>query len=323
MRVITLLYVLLLLYIVSALVFWGLSLNKQSNLILQNEIELLQKNIDSTANPEKYKEAYQALNNNANMRQHQYLGEGTTFLAIILIGAGVVYSSIRSNHKLSLQQKNFMLSITHELKSPLAAIKLNLQTLGRRTLDDDKKTLLLDRSIAETDRLNDLCSNLLIASQMESKEFRSAEEKLNFTILVETAVQENKLRNPRHHYVAQLEPDCFTVGDKLLLQMMVNNILENAAKYAPSATEITISLKNSDDHLVLTIADEGIGIPNDEKQKIFHKFYRVGSEETRKTKGTGLGLYLTEKIINRHKGSVVIRDNEPAGAVFEVTLNLA
>jgi len=323
MRVITLLYVLLLLYVVSALVFWGISLNRQSNLILQNEIALLRKDIDSTANPEKYREAYLALANNDNMRQHQYLGEGATFLAIILIGAGVVYSSIRSNHKLALQQKNFMLSITHELKSPLAAIKLNLQTLGRRALDDDKKTLLLDRSIAETDRLNDLCSNLLITSQMESKEFKSSEEKLNFTWLVEGCVQENRQRNSRHRYIEQLEQDCFTVGDKLLLQLMVNNLLENAAKYAPASTDITISLKNHDDHLLLAIADEGIGIPNDEKQKIFHKFYRVGSEETRKTKGTGLGLYLTEKIINRHKGSVVVRDNEPKGAVFEVSLNTA
>lgn len=323
MRVITLLYVLLLLYIVSALVFWGISLNRQSNLILQNEVALLRKDIDSTSQPEKYREAYLILTNNANIRQHQYLGEGATFLAIILIGASVVYSSIRSNHKLTLQQKNFMLSITHELKSPLAAIKLNLQTLGRRTLDDDKKAMLLERSIAETDRLNDLCSNLLIASQMESKEFKSSEEKLNFTELVEACIQENRQRNSRHRYVEQLEQDCNTVGDQLLLQLMVNNLLENAAKYAPASTDISISLKKQDDHLWLTIADEGMGIPNHEKQKIFHKFYRVGNEETRKTKGTGLGLYLTEKIINWHKGSVVVRDNEPKGTIFEVSLNMA
>ena len=158
MRFPSVLYSLLLIYIIAAILFWGHSLNKQNNVLFQNEVAALQEHVDSIDQYKLYQKRYAAIESRWNDRKRQYFGEGTTFLLIILIGAGVVYTSLRNRDKLALQQSNFILSITHELKSPIAAVKLNLQTLTHRKLDPEIQQQLLERSITEANRLDDLCS---------------------------------------------------------------------------------------------------------------------------------------------------------------------
>jgi signal transduction histidine kinase len=319
MRVLSFLYFLLLIYIIAAILFWGVSLNKQSGLIVSNEIDALHTHIDSVKRPEAYQKAYLAIKERENTRKRQYLGEGATFLAIILIGAGVVYSSIRSNHLLARQQSNFILSVTHELKSPIAAVKLNLQTMARRKLNEETQMQLINRSVQEANRLDDLCNNLLLASQMESRLFKPANEQINLSEVASECMLAYEHRS-KNIFIPQIEPDCFVNGDRLLLKLAINNLLENAVKYTPSETRVVLDLNRQDDELVLAVSDEGSGIPDEEKAKIFRKFYRVGNENSRKTKGTGLGLYLTSKIVQQLKGSILVRDNTPVGTVFEITL---
>lgn len=323
MRVLSFLYFLLLVYIIAAIVFWGVSLNRQSAVIVRNEVAALHTRVDSVSKPMLYQASLKAIRERENTRKRQYLGEGATFLAIILIGAGVVYSSIRSNHLLSRQQSNFILSVTHELKSPIAAVKLNLQTMARRKLDEGLQMQLISRSINEANRLDDLCNNLLLASQMESRHFKPVEERINLSDLAGECAQTYEQRNSSHLFKTGIEEDCFTLGDRLLWKLAINNLLENAVKYSPSGTGITVTLSRSDDELALGVADEGCGISDEEKGKIFRKFYRVGNEASRKTKGTGLGLYLTAKIIEQYKGSVLVRDNTPKGTVFEIAVPVA
>lgn len=319
MRVISFLYFLLLVYIIAAILFWGVSLNKQSGLIVSNEIDALHTHIDSVARPAAYQKALLAIKERENTRKRQYLGEGATFLAIILIGAGVVYSSIRSSHLLSRQQSNFILSVTHELKSPIAAVKLNLQTMARRKLSEETQMQLINRSVQEANRLDDLCNNLLLASQIESRHFKSADERVDLSEVALECVQAYEHRS-KHVFAPEIEGDCFTIGDRLLWKLAINNLLENAVKYTPAETTVILQLSKQDDELVLAVADEGQGIPDEEKGKIFKKFYRIGNENSRKTKGTGLGLYLTSKIVQQFKGSILVRDNVPKGTVFEITI---
>ncbi len=319
MRVISFLYFLLLVYIIAAIVFWGISLNKQSAVIVKNEIETLHSHIDSVSNPNAYNSELRAIKERENTRKRQYLGEGATFLAIILIGAMVVYSSIKSNHRLSNQQRNFILSVTHELKSPIAAVKLNLQTIAKRQLDESTQKKLISRSIEEADRLDDLCNNLLLASQMENRHFTSTEEEFDLSETLRGCVQAYQQRS-KNNFVIQLEEACFTTGDRILWKLAINNLLENAVKYSPSDSSIKVELSRNDDDLVLSVADEGSGIPDSEKTKIFKKFYRVGNENSRKTKGTGLGLYLTARIVEQYKGTILVRDNIPSGSIFEITV---
>lgn len=318
MRLFTTVHLLLFIYVVAALVFWGISLDQKSQNIYELEYENLRYKIDSVAHAEQYYSKLEDIQEKRKVRHAQYLGEGSTNLLIIIIGAAVVYSSFRRSVRLSRQQNNFMLAVTHELKSPIAAVKLNLQTMARHNLDEEKKALLTDRCITEANRLNDLCNNMLLASQIEGRQYRPAKEKFNFTELVQ-----DSLKDYAHSYPGRFAhtamPDLYITGDKTLVQMAVNNLLGNAIKYTPANKPITVSISDKNSKVVLCVADNGPGIPDGEKSKIFNKFYRIGNEETRKSKGTGLGLYLTAKIVKQHNGRIVAKDNQPTGAIFEMS----
>lgn len=323
MRFFNTIYLLLLVYIIAALLFWGFSLNKQSKIIYEQELLHLRSQVDSANNNVAYELQKAKFEEKRERRKKQFMGEGSTFLLVIFIGAAVVYSSFRRSIRLSKQQNNFMLSVTHELKSPIAAMKLNLQTLEKYQLDEEKKNILIDKCIKESNRLNDLCNNMLLASQMEGRQYKAAKEKLSFTELVELSAREYVQRYPDRFLLEISDKDNIVNGDKLMLQMAVSNLIENALKYSPADKIIIIKLWEKNSQVCLNVIDQGVGIPDNEKTKVFRKFYRVGNENTRKTKGTGLGLYLTQKIARQHKGKISIKDNEPNGSIFELSLPLA
>jgi signal transduction histidine kinase len=319
MRFFTSVHLLLLGYIIAAIIFWEMSLQKQSGQIYAQEMITLKSRVDSARNAADYNREQSYLKHQLSMRTTQYIGEGSSFVVVILIGAFVVYSSFHRRIMLSRQQNNFMLSVTHELKSPIAAMKLNLQTLEKHQLDEGKKKQLIDRCIKESNRLNDLCNNMLFASQLEGRQYKAARETFDLSELVEDVVNGYAARYPRI-FEEDITPGFKITGDKSMLEMAINNLLENAVKYTPADKSIAISLSRKQNNILLQVADHGAGIPDTEKKKIFNKFYRVGNEESRKTKGTGLGLYLTNKIVTQHRGKLSVRDNAPAGSVFEICL---
>ncbi len=319
MRFFTSVHILLLGYIIAALVFWEFSLQKQSGLIYEQEVTILKSRVDSAAQPATYITELEQLNRKHSGRTKQYIGEGSAFLIVILIGAVIVYSSFARRIMLSRQQNNFMLSVTHELKSPIAAMKLNMQTLEKHQLSEAQRKQLLDRCIKESNRLNDLCSNMLFASQLEGRQYKPANESFLLSEQVEDAVTDYALRYPRK-FEQDIMPGIRMTGDKIMLQMAINNLLENAVKYTPADKPILITLENNNGNAIISVADQGSGISDPEKKKIFNKFYRVGNEESRKSKGTGLGLYLTNKIVMQHKGRITVKDNTPNGSIFEISL---
>jgi signal transduction histidine kinase len=321
MRFFTSVHLLLLVYIITALVWWEMSLQKQSGRIYEQEIMTLKGRVDSLHDPVIYNSKLGELKHELSLRTSQYVGEGTTFLIVILIGAFVVYTSFVRRIMLSRQQNNFMLSVTHELKSPIAAMKLNLQTLEKHQLNEDKRMQLLGRCIKEANRLNDLCNNILFASQIEGRQYKQAREEFDLSELVDTTVKDYAIRYPRK-FEEDIAPGCIILGDKVMLHMAINNLLENAVKYTRADRPITVTLHTKQSNAILAIADQGDGVPDIEKKKIFNKFYRIGNEESRKAKGTGLGLYLTSKIVLQHKGRITIKDNTPSGAIFEICLPL-
>lgn len=212
-----------------------------------------------------------------------------------------------------------MMAVTHELKTPIAVTKLNLETLIKHRLDEQKQQRILQAALQETGRLDTLANNILIASQLEGGDYIRAKEELDLSTLVQRIVQDLRHRYPDRKWVDIIEPDCSLSGDPLLLQMLVSNLAENAIKYSPRTGVITITLKKDRGHIQLAVKDEGAGIPDDEKKKIFDKFYRTGQEKTRSTQGTGLGLYLCRKIVRDHKATIKVTDNSPVGSIFTVT----
>jgi len=319
MRYFRSIYILLLVYIISAIVFWGLCLQKLNRDNYDQQVQTLRSRVDSVRTPEAYNDAVGALKHTFAMHTTQYIGEGATFLIVILIGAVVVYTSFLRRILLSRQQNNFMLAVTHELKSPIAAMKLNLQTLEKHQLTEQQRLQLIGRCVKESNRLNDLCNNMLFASQIEGRQYRPVIETFNLSEMLEDAVSDYASRYPRR-FEEEIKPGCRITGDKVMLQMAINNLLENAVKYTPADKDIRATLSASEENAVIQIIDQGQGIPDKEKKKIFDKFYRIGSENSRTSKGTGLGLYLTNKIVRQHRGRIIVKDNSPSGSIFEISL---
>jgi two-component system, OmpR family, sensor histidine kinase CiaH len=313
----TLVYWVLLIYILAALVWWFISLENQSRAItdLQYKNISLQTDISTQAK----QDAIFKIDSDSRRNTNKYIGEGVTFLILIVIGAFFIYRSVRRQFILQTQQQNFMMAVTHELKTPISVARLNLETLQKYQLDPEKQKKLIKMTIDETSRLNFLTNNILVASQLEGGGYQSSMEELNLSDLLQDRMREFRNRFPDRAFTESIEPDMEIKGDALLLQMMINNLLENAIKYSPKETSVNASLNKMDKGIQLQISDEGIGIPEEERKNIFKKFYRIGNEATRKAQGTGLGLYLCRTIASYHKADITMTDNKPRGSSFAVT----
>jgi two-component system sensor histidine kinase CiaH len=158
----------------------------------------------------------------------------------------------------------------------------------------------------------------MLASQMEEINFQRDNEDINLADIVETVASDYKNRFPQRTIEASADKDVFIQGDELLLQIALSNLIDNALKYAPKESPVYVDLMDEDDLLQIKVSDEGPGVPDEEKKRIFEKFYRSGTENTRKAKGTGLGLYLTKKIIRDHNGDIFVIDNTPHGSIFVI-----
>lgn len=309
LRTIYILYWFLLTYIIAALVFWFIALNRQN-------LELSRYRLDMVDINEGNHDLKERNIRDAKARKTaQYLGEGITFFLLIVTGAVFVFRAINRQLHQSQQQQNFMMAITHELKTPIAVTKLNLETLQKRSLNPEQQQKLISTTIQEADRLNALCNNMLLTSQIEAGGYKTTKEKIDIAELAEACARDFMTRYPNRK-IESLVKEAFIAGDKILLQLAVNNLLDNAIKYSHKDSIVLLKVDNEQNLVKLYIIDEGPGIPAADKIKIFEKYYRGA---TRQTKGTGLGLYLTKKIIEQHKGSINVTDKLPNGSIFEIS----
>ncbi len=301
----------LLVYIITGLAWWFIALQNANRRITSYELRHLR-----PEDPD-YTTKFNAIQAQERKKTAGNIGEGSTFLGLILLGAIFVYREVRRQIKLQQQQQNFMMAVTHELKTPIAVTKLNLETLLKHRLDEQKQQKFIRAALEETNRLDNLATNILVASQLEG-EYAQSKESLDLSGLVARSMQDFRQRFHDRRWEEHISPNCTIVGDALLLHLLVNNLIENAIKYSPREGIITVGVEQRARTVLLTVADQGQGIPDDEKKKIFSKFYRTGQEATRRTKGTGLGLYLCLKIAEDHKATLKVADNSPVGSIFTV-----
>ena len=313
-RLIFFIYWVLLAYIIAALVWWFIALSRQNEQMAQFKLYELKKD------DPQYLAKYEKVQEEKKRKTAQYIGEGSIFFLLIAAGAVFVYRAVNRELKLSRQQQNFMMAITHELKTPIAVAKLNLETLQLRKLDEEQRERLIQNTLQETNRLNALCNNMLISSQIEAGGYRIVHEEINISELVQNSVADFVTRFPKRKLQSNIIEGFFINGDSMLLQIAINNLLDNAIKYSPKEGSIITTVLQSGDDIEISVKDEGPGIEEHEKKKIFEKFYRAGNEATKLAKGTGLGLYLTKKIMQAHKGSMYVKDNHPKGSIFSITL---
>ncbi|MBO9566478.1 MAG: two-component sensor histidine kinase [Niastella sp.] len=306
-------YWFLLFYIIAALIWWFIALEKQNRQMTNYKLNELV--LDDPA----YQSKYDKLTAEKKLKTTQYIGEGVTFLALTLVGALFVYRAFRRQLKFQQQQQNFMMTVTHELKTPIAVAKLNLETLQKHALEEARRQKLMQMTLQEVNRLNTLVNNILVSAQLEGGRYRISDEELDFSELAKSCFSDFKNRFPDRSWQSAILPEIDIKGDPLLLQILVNNLLENAVKYSPKEGTIQCKLHEAGKQVILEVIDQGPGIPDEEKTKVFEKFYRIGNENTRTAKGTGLGLYLCHKIAKDHKASIRVTDNMPTGCNFSVS----
>jgi len=314
---VTVIYWTLLAYIIAALVWWFISLEKQNRQMAAQQHALLLGKKESMS-PELFASEEALIQKESVRNTRKYIAEGVTFLILILVGAGFVYRSVRRQLLVQQQQQNFMMAVTHELKTPISVARLNLETLQKYSLDPEKQKKLIRNTLDETTRLNFLTNNILIASQLEGGRYHSAREELDLSDLLKDSLQDFRNRFPDREFREQIEPDADIKGDPLLLQILISNLVENALKYSPKESPVTATLQKTSPGIELAITDEGPGIPDEEKKKIFKRFYRIGNEATRTKQGTGLGLYLCSIIARDHNADISVTNNEPRGSNFAV-----
>ncbi len=311
-------------YIIASFAWWSYLLHKNN---YENYNELVDRQLNNYMlsggiASQFYKQAvYSEINDSFRRTELMLYGEGAVFILLISIGFWRIRKTFREEISLTRRQNNFLLSITHELKSPLASLKLAMQTLQKRQLQYEHVKNMADMSMDDVERLEALVENILLASKIESTNFKLDKELLELSAIVKNIYDRIQIKYKKHRvFVQEIGDNIYVHADRLSVSSVVYNLIENAIKYSVEGSLIKVKLTGDEKNAHLSVTDQGIGIEENEKSKIFERFYRIGREETRTTKGTGLGLFIVKQIVTMHDGSIAVKDNLPKGSIFEVTL---
>lgn len=250
------------------------------------------------------------------------VGEGFVFIVLLLIGLWKIRSSVRKEFELSQRQNNFLLSVTHELKTPIAANKLYLQTIQKRKPDDIQRDELLTKALKENERLEKLIDNILHAARVENRAMQPIKEEIEASHFLQTRIAQFRKRYPEAQIDLQEMDKVIVCFDVFMIETVLSNLIDNAVKYSLKDPKISITALIEYNELVISVVDEGVGIPLEEQQHVFSKFYRVGDEEIRTQKGSGLGLFISNEFVKLHKGSIGFKSNKENGSIFYFKLPL-
>ena len=251
------------------------------------------------------------------------LSIGSTFILLLLVG--VVLYLILSIKAINLTQRqsNFIDSVTHELKSPIASMKLYLQTLSRHQVSQQMQSDFHRFMLEDLERLDHLINQMLDAGRLDAERPKGEDEEVDLAGLLgdcAAAVCMN-YRVPPETVRLDVQPSV-VVGRRVDLDVIFRNLVDNAVKYAGAPPQVEVRLHRAGDGpVVVQIADNGRGIPLHLRRKIFGRFVRLGLELEREKPGTGLGLYIARTLVRRLRGQIRVRDPENGpGTVFEVQL---
>jgi two-component system phosphate regulon sensor histidine kinase PhoR len=244
---------------------------------------------------------------------------GVTILSFILL-----YRNLIKQRRLTEIKNEFISNITHELKTPIATVGVAIEALRNfNAINDPQRTKeYLDISQNELQRLSLLVDKVLKLSMFEKKEIELKYEPLDLKDVVNEVVSSMRLQIEKHHATVSVnqEGDTNMQADKLHLLSVVYNLLDNALKYGNGNIAVKIEIKETGDNVELTVADNGIGISPEYKDKVFEKFFRIPAGNTHNTKGYGLGLSYVAHVIQKHKGKIEIESQPGIGTKFIISL---
>ncbi len=257
------------------------------------------------------------------------------------ISLGITYAPLMDNHdglrniivnvrdithfrQAQEMKSTFVSVVSHELKTPVALIKGYAGTLRREDAEWDRDTIQHSLSVIEeeADRLAELIDNLLAASKLQADGMRLANiGDVNLATIAARSVERFKTQTTLHTLILDFPAKFPSIqGDEVRLRQVLDNLISNAIKYSPKGGEVRISGTFDDQRITVAVRDQGVGLPPDEQERVFERFYRVDDALSRKTQGTGLGLYLARAVVEAHGGSISVESQPGKGATFRFTL---
>ncbi|MFM1902196.1 MAG: Alkaline phosphatase synthesis sensor protein PhoR [Planctomycetota bacterium] len=254
------------------------------------------------------------------------LGVGVALLVVVLAGVIVYLALTVKAIALSQRQSNFIDSVTHELKSPLASLKLCLQTLTRRSVPADQQADFHRLMLQDVERLDGLIDHLLDAARTLNRRPAGSAEVTEIGPLLEQA----RAAVTQRHGVGEAsvridaEPGLRVRGRETDVEIVLRNLLDNAVKYSLPEPDVEVTAAVGKGIVTVRVADNGPGIPLAERNAVFRRFVRLGSELERSTPGTGLGLHLVRSLVKQMRGKVTAKGRlTQRGSIFEVELPAA
>lgn len=252
---------------------------------------------------------------------------GTVFFALVLAGLMWLSAWLIREMRLNQRQRAFLDAVTHEMKTPLASLRLYVDTLTRHDPEPDRRRHFLSLMQEDLARLDRTVDQVLAAARAEEPSRRTRREPVRLSAVLEESIREVESRHALSDAAIQLEcaPDAAVRGDAAELALVFRNLLDNAVKYSDAPVEVHVRVAEAGgDRIDVDISDRGIGIPAGELRKIFQRFYRVGRDMQRTAAGLGLGLFIVRSLVRRQGGRVVARsEGSGTGSRFVVTLRAA
>jgi len=249
--------------------------------------------------------------------------EGGVLMLVILAGVYVIFVYWNKQARLYQLQSNFISSVSHELKSPLASIQLYLETLKYQKVSSEEAQDFVETMLSDTERLSDLIDNILESSKSDPKSMQSQFSSVDIvSFLQETIAHHQKLFEDKQCVIQLKFNDYVKVSiDGRAMRMVFNNLIANALRYSPAGTVLTIAVRRDQKFCIIDFIDQGFGFDKKELKKVFKKFYRVQNQETQNIEGAGLGLYISRQIIKNHKGKInVFSEGRGKGTHFMLSL---
>ncbi len=248
-------------------------------------------------------------------KEFAWLGEGISIAIITLIIMLILYVYLDKILKFNQQQRNFLLAITHELKTPVASSSLAIQTVSKLNDNNPKTKQILNIADRNMKRLAQLIEQVVLATKLEGSFIKPHKDWINLGTIFKNIeadfgdIYPKNIKNSSFDY-EKISLYC----DMEMIQIAITNLISNSIKYSEE-NSVNISVKVQHDGMLtkISVCDQGIGIPESERTHVFRKFYRIGDEKTRTAKGSGLGLYLVKEIARLHEARVSIEGNSPQG----------
>ena len=296
-------------YMVLGIIWWGLLLNRKND-------EIYQLRLERAATPE----VRQSWQQEKNRQRTMILGEGLVLGISLLLGIYIINRSAQKEIQIANDQNDFLLSVSHELKSPIAAIKLAFQTLKRKGLREEQKEQFLNSGVKDANRLEKLVQNLLLSANIQEKPLELYYSEIDLSDIVRNLTSRYKNEFPNYNWkLSGLNEKVMIKGDANNLKLALNNIIENAIKYVDEKEEIEIKTAIHNNRSSIVVRNSCKSLSQKEVNKIFNKFYRGQDDHSRKNEGTGLGLYIARKIIEAHQGSVIAEvENQYVQILIEI-----